>query len=453
MIAPRGRLIWLIGLTVLPLSAVPALTGGTIWLALAAGALVALLAVADAAASLPALRDVDVEMPDLARLTKDVRGEISLRVLNPSKAGRSLRAAISLSTDFDLEDDEKDVRLPEGAEAARLRWEAIPRRRGRWPMQECYLETPSRLGLWAIRKKATFTGEIRVYPNLLVERKNMAGMFLNRGDFGMHLVRQVGQGREFEKLREYIPGDSYEDIHWKATAKRGMPATKIYQVERTQEVYVIMDGSRLSSRASAESREDLEGNPLPGESVLERYVTAGLMLGIAAERQGDLFGLMTFSDKVDTFVRAGAGRAHFRSCRDALYTVQPRTVAPDFEEVCSFIRLRLRKRALLLFLTALDDPVVAESFSEAVRLISRQHLVLVGVVGGPEVAPILGRGPEVQTPDDIYHRLAGHFRWSRLRELEKEFKHRGVDLTQMDDERLSAQLVTQYMNVKRRQRI
>ena len=70
---------------------------------------------------------------------------------------------------------------------------------------------------------------------------------MNRGAFGVHAQRQVGQGREFEKLREYAPGDSYIDIHWKATAKRGRPVTKLYQVERTQEVYVIIDASRLAT--------------------------------------------------------------------------------------------------------------------------------------------------------------------------------------------------------------
>src|SRR5204863_1117351 len=90
--------------------------------------------------------------------------------------------------------------------------------------------------------------EIRVYPNLLNERKNLAALFLHRGSFGMHAQRQIGKGRDFEKLREYIPGDSYDEVHWKATAKRGRPVTKIFQIERTQEVYVIIDASRLSAR-------------------------------------------------------------------------------------------------------------------------------------------------------------------------------------------------------------
>ena len=90
--------------------------------------------------------------------------------------------------------------------------------------------------------------EIRVYPNLFTERRNLAALFLHRGAFGLHAQRQVGKGREFEKLREYMPGDSFDEIHWKATAKRGRPITKVFQIERTQEVYVVIDASRLSAR-------------------------------------------------------------------------------------------------------------------------------------------------------------------------------------------------------------
>ena len=66
---------------------------------------------------------------------------------------------------------------------------------------------------------------------------------------------QVGRGREFEKLREYIPGDSFDEIHWKATARRARPITKVFQVERTREVYVAVDLSRLSARTHAVATE------------------------------------------------------------------------------------------------------------------------------------------------------------------------------------------------------
>ncbi len=141
-------------------------------------------------------------------------------------------------------------------------------------------------------------------PTCSTSGKSLAALFLHRGAFGLHAQRQVGKGRDFEKLREYVPGDSYDEIHWKATARRGRPITKVFQIERTQEVYVDRwTRSRLSARRSSEVSRMRDGAP-PGTSTLERFVTAALVLGLAAEQQGDLFGLLTFTDKVETFVRA-----------------------------------------------------------------------------------------------------------------------------------------------------
>src|SRR5207302_9243101 len=134
---------------------------------------------------------------------------------------------------------------PGGSEWSRFSWPCLPLKRGNYRIASIHLEAPSRLGFWAARAVLPATGEIRVYPNLIKERRNLAALFLHRGTFGLHAQRQVGKGRDFEKLREYIPGDSFDEVHWKATAKRGRPVTKIFQIERTQEVYVIVDASRL----------------------------------------------------------------------------------------------------------------------------------------------------------------------------------------------------------------
>jgi len=101
--------------------------------------------------------------------------------------------------------------------------------------------------------------------------------------------------------------------------------------------------------------------------------------------------LLTFSDRVLNFVRARSGQQHFSLCRDALHSLHPQTVTPDYDELFSFLRLRLRRRALLVFLTALDDPLLAESFTHNAGLICRQHLMLVTMVQPPGVKPLFLR--------------------------------------------------------------
>ena len=58
---------------------------------------------------------------------------------------------------------------------------------------------------------------------------------------------------------------------------------------------------------------------------------------------------------------------------------------------------------------------------------------------------------DVRQPDDLYQQLGGHLRWQNLRELQKILQRRAVRFSLLENERLSAGLVAQYMDVKQRQ--
>ena len=456
MIVPRSRLLFWVAVVVLPFSLLgslePAATAASL---VAVGGLLALAAV-DAAGARRGLDGLGVELPAVARMSRDRKAKLEVRIRNARQKPQTVRLALALPREIESEEEDARVALPAGSEWSRFAWSCRPTRRGNYRLESARIETRSPLGFWDARKTVPARSELRVYPNLLGERRDLAAVFLHRSAAGLHAHRQIGKGREFEKLREYSAGDSFDEIHWKTTAKRGRPITKVFQLERTQEIYVVIDASRLSGREIARRApaESSRVEPAPGsqapESILERFITAALVLGLAAEQQGDLFGLLTFSNKVGNFVRARNGKTHYSACRDALYLLQPQVVTPDYDEVCTFIRLRLRRRALLVFLTSLDDPVVAESFVRNLDLIRRQHLVLVNMLQAPGVAPVFSN-PDVTTVDDLYERLGGHLRWQSLRELEKVLQRRGVRFSLVNNERLSADLVSQYLDVKRRQ--
>jgi hypothetical protein len=130
--------------------------------------------------------------------------------------------------------------------------------------------------------------------------------------------------------------------------------------------------------------------------------------------------------------------------------LQPTSVNPDFDELCTFLRLRLRRRALLVFLTNLDDAILAESFVKNMELIHRQHLVLVNMLR-PAAAQPLFSNQAVGSADDLYHELGGHMLWHDLRELERVLHYLGVNFSLLENEKMCVDLVSQYITVKRRQ--
>jgi uncharacterized protein (DUF58 family) len=457
MIVPTNKLLFWFAAVVLPFALLAAASPAASLLCVSAIGLLMILALADAAFARKALAGISVQLPTVARMSKDRECVIDVRIRNETQKSSTVRFGLPLPRQIESIREDETITLPAQTEWSQFNWRCRPRARGNFRVETACLEVPSRLGFWSFRKRYPASSEIRVYPNLLAERRNLAPLFLHRGSLGFHTHRQIGKGREFEKLREYVPGDSFDEVHWKATARRGKPITKVFQIERTQEVYVIIDASRLSARRVADRKLQSTGtqaaepstlNPQPS-TILESFITSALILGLAAERQGDLFGLCTFSNGVERFLRARNGQAHYSACRDALYTLQPKTVTPDFDELCTFLRLRLRRRALLFFLTSLDDSVAAETFVRNVDLIRRQHLVMVNMLPPPGVAPVFSE--QIESADDIYQQLGGHFLWHNLRELGKVLQRRGVQFSLLKNERLATELVAQYLSVKQRQ--
>lgn len=438
---PAPRLVWY-ALGVAVLAAVAGPLPALMPFAALIGAAVLILALADLAWSLARVEPVKITLPPLVRLTKDRKGGVPLVIANPSRVARSFRLGLAWPAGIESPDEDRMVELPAEAAQARIELTCTPRKRGRFDGLLACWEAPSIFGLWHLRGRARLAGELRVYPNLFSERKQLAALFLARTQQGALARRVVGRGRDFEKLREYLPGDGFDEIHWKATAKRGRPVTKVFQVERTQEIYVVLDVSRLSARV-------VEHDGIT-QTALERCITASLVLLLAAERMGDRFGLVAYDDRVRLFLRAGRGETHYGACREAMLALRSSEATPDVPEIVRHLRTNLRQRALLFFLTDLTDPVLAEDFARHARILARQHLMVISQLRQPGVGPLFA-GEDVRDDRAVYARLAGHLRWTETQALAKTLKPAGVDAVWLENEGLAAQLVTQYLQVKRRQ--
>ena len=463
---PNIPLLWAALLVVVPATSWVVYAEGTArFPGIALLLLFVLISAIDLVISGSRLEGLSMEVPDLLRSTKGRELIVPVTLLNRGSDLDWIRYGIATPMDFRVEGEivGRLTDLKQGKTRS-VEYLLMPLRRGRFLLESAHVETRSALSLWLMRKRFDLTTEVRVYPDLRAERKRLASLFLMRGNDGNHAVRQVGKGRDFEQLRDYQPGDDYIDIDWKATARRQRPVTRTYQIERTQEIYVIVDHSRLSAREIRVGlekamegdwlyREDSSGGDHLVTTQLEKFLHCSLILASVAERQGDLFGFISFADKEDRFIRARNGKDHYNIVRDALYTLEPKPVAPDFEQLMIALRQRLTRRALLVMLVDLSDPLTAEHFYQALPLINRQHLVLVNMVRPEKAHPLFSPRVAPETVSQIYENLGGHFQWQELRETANRLRHLGVELGMPEHEELCSETVTQYLNVKKRQLI
>ncbi len=405
-------------------------------------ALWAALPVVDAVAGWRNARQWRIQSTVLLRATQ---GRAATLALETPRGPGLFRAALVLPPSF--ADSPEVVAAQGGGDTATFDWEFTPTLRGEWRFDRLHHEVVSPLGFWLWRGHSPVDLTVRVFPDLRAENRALASLFLRRGLGGSHRVRQLGKGREFAHLRDYEKGDSYDEIDWKSTARHRRPVTRVFQIERTQDIHIVIDCSRRSARRLSRLES---GSPFP-QTQMDRFVRAALVLALSAIRQGDRPAVSLFRGGLDQHVRPGSGPPQFAAIRRAIYDAQADDSHPDFPLLFADLRRRMRHRSLVLFLSDLDDPLLADQFIEQLPHLTRRHVVVVAQMAAPSVRPLFH--PDTPAADDaaVYSRLAGHLLWENACTTLARLRSLGAHVVHSPAEDLVADALSSYINIKRRQ--
>jgi uncharacterized protein (DUF58 family) len=451
MIVPSNRLLGWAALVLLPGLTLVSLGGSFLSLGLLLVATAVGVAVLDAVSSLERLSHLGIEPESPVHAIVGQPMELRIRLL--TNRGTSRERPLALSFACDVPAELESVQFPprmiyrDAGEGTRNVLTGTTRvlERGRHEIERLHLQTDSLLGFWWIRRTIPMNLLVHGYPDLRSDRRLLAARHFAK-DTGVVQTLLSGRGRSFDRLREYVPGDEVDDIHWRATAKRGKPITKLYEIERDQRIYVAVDQSRMSARQSPRQTPP-EPDPL---ALLERYINTALLLGSVAQAQGDQFGLLGFGDRVTAFTPAGAGPVHYRACREAVLEFRLRRVNPDYRELFTFFGNQVRRRSLLFVLTSVDDPALCEELVESAKIIADRHLVVAAAVT-PGSARSLSQAEPIGSPEVIVERLASHLSWKRLRQTARQLSQAGIRFLPLDHETMVPHVVSSYARIKRGQ--
>ena len=321
--------------------------------------------------------------------------------------------------------------------AASARYSIEPDARGDVKLGRVFLRYQSRLRLaerWGV---ADLEQRVRIYPNL-DEPKRLA-LYLIRSrqiELEKRLKRQRGRGREFESLREYRDGDERRDICWTATARRGKPITKVYQIERNQSVWLVIDAGRLMRARVARL------------SKLDYAVNAALSLAHVASYSGDRVGLLAYGRAPQQLLGAGRGGAHLRLAMESLALVHGEAAEADHLRAAETLLAVQKGRSLVFWLTDLAETAATPEVVELAARVTPPHLVVFSVIGQPELAQLVARSPEDEP--GMYRYVAGAEVVHRRELLLRRLRERGALALEFEPSRLSVTLVNQYLAIKER---
>ena len=386
--------------------------------------------------SLPSARFLSVTRVWRAPVAFETESRVGLLVRNSGRRSVYARLVDDAPQQFRIAIPDVEAHAAAGKEGL-AEYPVFPKERGDARFGRVYIRCQSVLRIaerWSI---ADLSQKVRVYPNL--EQAKQAALYLIRSrqvQMERRLKRQRGRGREFETLREFRAGDEYRDICWTATARRGFPVTKIYQVERSQTVWIVLDTGRLL-RARVN-----------GPSKLDYAVNAGLSLAHVALLSGDTVGLLAYGRRIQQRLPPGRGAAHLRLMVESLSLVHSEWSEADHLRAADTFLTAQKRRSLVVWLTDLSETPTTPEVIEGAAQISSRHLVLFGVIAQPELNALGRKSPDTIT--EMYEHAAAIEMIHRRELLLRRLRQQGVMAMEIPPRGLATEIVNRYLDIKER---
>ncbi|HSB55929.1 MAG TPA: DUF58 domain-containing protein [Gemmatimonadales bacterium] len=312
-----------------------------------------------------------------------------------------------------------------------------PRHRGKGTGGRLYLRLLSPWGLVWRQVRRDLPWQATVYPNLVgASLRSLPTQSQRRREAGFRNVRRLGEGRLFESLKEWVPGEDTRNIDWKATARRGKVMARQYEDERRQQVLIVIDAGRM---LTAE---------VDGRARLESVVEAALHLAHSAEEHDDNIGLMVFADEVQQFIPPARGRRALRAVLDALASIEGKLVEPNYPAAFAFLAARNRKRALTVLFTDVIDRTASEALVAQVGTLRPRHLPLAVALRDPSLERLATVRPH--TTGEAYERAAAEELLQSREDALAEMRARGILVLDVPPAGASKAVVDQYNTLKRR---
>lgn len=315
-----------------------------------------------------------------------------------------------------------------------------PNRRGEYDFGMIRVFASTRLGLIERRLSCGKRQKIKVYPSyLMLHRYELLAMSDNLTELGIKKIRRVGHQTEFEQIKEYVKGDDYRTINWKASARRHQLMVNVYQDERSQQIYNVIDKGRVMQQA------------FQGVTLLDYAINASLVLSYVAMRKDDKAGLVTFNEHFDTFVPASKQAGQMQTLLESLYAQETTFGETDFSALCVHLAKHVNKRSLLVLYTNFGSLGSMNRQLAYLQQLSRQHRLLVVFFEDADLKEYISKKP-VDTEGYYRQVIAEKFAYEK-RLIVTTLKQNGIYSVLTTPDKLSIDVLNKYLEMKSRQLI
>ena len=364
---------------------------------------------------------------------------IALNVKNRCSKQLQLTIIDELPPEFQKRDF-KIKKAIDAGETLHTTYSLRPIRRGEYHFGHVLVYAKTGVGLIQRRFTCGKPTIVKVYPSFVMLRKfELLALSNNLTEMGIKRLQRAGNNTDFEQIKDYVQGDEYRRINWKASARRTHLMVNVYQDERSQQIFNVIDKGRLMQQA------------FNGMTLLDHAINASLVLSYVAIHRQDKAGLVTFADKFDSFIKAERHTLQMQRIIDCLYNQKTTFGESDYSTLCPKINKLVGKRSLLILYTNFTDFGALRRQLSYLRMLNQRHRLLVVFFDDPELHEF-ATSPQKKEIEYFEHVIAEKMIYDR-RLIVNTLRQNGIYSLLTTPDQLTVNVINKYIEMKSRQLI
>jgi uncharacterized protein (DUF58 family) len=370
------------------------------------------------------------------KLSNGDENQVTLELENRYHVGVSLTVIDELPAQFQIRDLQFHITIP-ARKGTALSYSLRPVQRGEYEFGQIVVYATSTIGLVLRRIRIGAPQVTRVYPAFLQMRRFELLAISNQLTLaGLKKIRRLGHTMEFEHIREYVVGDDYRTVNWKATARRNEFMVNQHQDERSQQIFSIIDMGRVMKM------------PFGGMSLLDYAINSTLVISNIALKKGDRVGLLTLTKTINAQIPAERKGSQLSKIMEVLYNQQTNFQESNFELLFAAIRRRITQRSLLLLFTNFESLTSLHRQLPYLQQIAANHLLVVIFFQNTELCSI--QREKATDVESVYvQTIAEKFSFEK-KQIVRVLRQHGIHAVLTAPEDLSVNTINKYLELKAR---
>ncbi len=319
-------------------------------------------------------------------------------------------------------------------EAKEYTYSLRPVKRGNYIFGNLNVFAYSPLKLACYRYRFDNQKAVKVYPSFLQMRKYELIALTNKYGMGMRKIRRIGHTMEFEQIKVYHKGDDYRSINWKASAKHNKLMVNQYQDEQSQTIYSLIDMGRTMKL------------PFNGMTLLDYAINSTLSFSNIVMKKNDKAGLITFENRIKTFIKPGDKKSDLNKIFESLYAVENQFNETDFERLYTFVKANINKRSLLMIYSNFEHIGSLRRQIPFLKKLAKKHLVVLIIFENVELNKLIQSQPVDNK--SLYHKLIAEEFAFQKKLMMKELKLHKIHSIYTKPENLTVATINKYTELK-----